>query len=324
MVDGEHYLVRTTPIDDGRDRHVGWLFVVRDVTERKRHQERLERQNERLEEFAGLVSHDLRNPLTVASGYLDLARDADDPEPHFEKIARAHDRMETIIEDVLTLAREGSAVTDPRPVDLAAVAERAWEGVETDDATLEIRSTASIRADPDRLQRLLENLFRNAVEHGSTSPDSHARQDAVEHGSTSPDSHAQREALEEGWTYHSEPVRSEDAVEHGVASSEAEGSTLTVTVGSGADPGVTGVAFYVEDDGPGIPSDRRDRIFEAGYSTDEDGTGFGLRIVQQIADAHGWTVTATEGTAGGARFEFGGVEPDDDPSDRTDGSAKSS
>ena len=68
--------------------------------------------------------------------------------------------------------------------------------------------------------------------------------------------------------------------------------------------------FYVADTGPGIPPSDREDVFEAGYSTSEDGTGFGLRIVGQIADAHGWeiTVTESENGEGGARFEFTGVE----------------
>ncbi|MFB6101769.1 MAG: PAS domain S-box protein [Haloplanus sp.] len=62
--------------------------------------------------------------------------------------------------------------------------------------------------------------------------------------------------------------------------------------------------FAVEDDGPGIPPDERDSAFERGYTTASEGTGFGLAIVEQIAEAHGWTVSVTEGRDGGACFEF--------------------
>jgi len=76
---------------------------------------------------------------------------------------------------------------------------------------------------------------------------------------------------------------------------------VTITVGELRD------GFYVEDDGPGIPADERDHVFDAGYSTADEGTGFRLSIVKQVADAHGWTIRVTEGTGGGARFEVTGV-----------------
>jgi len=86
-----------------------------------------------------------------------------------------------------------------------------------------------------------------------------------------------------------------NAIAHG-------GADVTMTVG-GLDDG-----FYVEDDGPGIPEEERDDVFEAGYSTTERGTGFGLNIVERVAHAHGWETRVTEGNAGGARIEITGVE----------------
>ena len=87
-----------------------------------------------------------------------------------------------------------------------------------------------------------------------------------------------------------------NAVEHG-------GDGVTVRVGTLPDDD----GFYVEDDGPGIPSDERDEVLEWGYSTQTTGTGFGLGIVTTVADAHGWSLTVTEGDTGGARFEVRGV-----------------
>jgi signal transduction histidine kinase len=77
---------------------------------------------------------------------------------------------------------------------------------------------------------------------------------------------------------------------------------VTVTVGSLEE------GFYVEDDGPGVPEAEREDVFDAGYTTSDTGTGFGLSIVHEIATAHGWEVSVTESDAGGARFEFRGVE----------------
>jgi signal transduction histidine kinase len=107
-------------------------------------------------------------------------------------------------------------------------------------------ASVEIKADDDRLRQLLENLLRNAIEHG--------------------------------------------------------GRDVTVTVGT-LDNGM-----YIEDTGPGIPEEQREDVFAAGYSSGENGTGFGLSIVKQIVNAHGWNVTVTESADGGARFEITGVE----------------
>ena len=66
--------------------------------------------------------------------------------------------------------------------------------------------------------------------------------------------------------------------------------------------------LHVADDGVGIPVDDRDDIFERGYSTARDGTGLGLRIAAQIADAHGWEIRVTDSDDGGARFDVTGVD----------------
>lgn len=60
--------------------------------------------------------------------------------------------------------------------------------------------------------------------------------------------------------------------------------------------------FFIADDGPGIDSDERARIFEMDYSTAADGTGFGLLIVQQVIDSHGWSIAVEEADTGGAQF----------------------
>jgi two-component system, OmpR family, sensor kinase len=69
-----------------------------------------------------------------------------------------------------------------------------------------------------------------------------------------------------------------------------------------------GIAFIVEDDGPGIPDDQWERVFDRFHRTDaardraSGGTGLGLAIVRAIAEAHGGTVKAGAAQARGARF----------------------
>jgi PAS domain S-box-containing protein len=139
------------------------LCTARDITERVEAKRELQRQNQRLEEFASVVSHDLRNPLTVALTALDAERKGFDPDA-LDRVEDALRRMEQLIDDLLALAREGD-VNDVEPVALEGVARRAWRTVATGDATLEVADTATAAADASRLASLFENLFRNAVEH---------------------------------------------------------------------------------------------------------------------------------------------------------------
>ncbi|MFC6771119.1 PAS domain S-box protein, partial [Halorubrum pallidum] len=250
-----------------------FLASSRDISDRKAYERRIERENERLNEFASIVSHDLRNPLNVLSGYLHLAMETGNDD-YYERCERALDEMERLIEDVLTLARQGDAVDDVEAIDLRELATRYAEdefspvdvpdgstdgdvalpdGVSTDgepDAgsgvsiDVAVEADQALFADAGRLKRLLGNLLRNAAEHGG--------------------SRVVIDDLPDG--------------------------------------------FYVADDGPGIPDDRLDAVFESGYSTSETGTGFGLAIVESIAEAHGWEVTLTASESGGARFEFTGVD----------------
>ena len=69
-----------------------------------------------------------------------------------------------------------------------------------------------------------------------------------------------------------------------------------------------GLAYYVEDDGPGIPEGERESVFEFVETSTAGGSGLGLAIVATVADAHGWTRRVTRSENGGARFEFGGVD----------------
>lgn len=138
------------------------------------------RQSARLEEFASVVSHDLRNPLGVAQGRLRETYRTGDPQ-HLKGVEGALERMDELIEETLSVARSGTQVTDPTEEKLIALASEAWEGVETGDATLETVGDRRLTVDRPRAKKLFENLYRNSVEHGSTSSQPPA-DDSVEHG----------------------------------------------------------------------------------------------------------------------------------------------
>jgi len=243
-IDGEsrYYSVSANQFSTGKAK-LGRLILLKDVTEQERYRLELENQNARLEQFTGMVSHDLRNPLNIAQGNIDLARETGEDEP-LETVKTALDRMEELIGDLLALARQGKPIDETERVSLAETAGSCWEMVDVADAELVVEGDLELASDPDRLQQLFENLFRNAVEHG--------------------------------------------------------GDDVTISVG----PFDNESGFYIEDTGPGVPADDRDEIFESGYTTSRQGTGFGLSIVQEIVEAHGWTISVTTGAAGGARFEI--------------------
>ncbi|MGM0372372.1 MAG: PAS domain-containing sensor histidine kinase, partial [Halobacteriota archaeon] len=141
------------------------LSIVRDVTERKAQADRLREQNDRLEEFASVVSHDLRNPLNVAQGRIELARETGSTD-HLTAAKDGIDRSLELIEDMLALARAGEGASEEEPVSLTDLAATCWTQVDTDPATLTVEATGTVLADRSRFRQLLENLFRNAVEHG--------------------------------------------------------------------------------------------------------------------------------------------------------------
>lgn len=218
---------------------------VEAALDRAEREARLTAQNERLDQFAAVVSHDIRNPLNVAQGRLELVRE-ECSSPHLDDVERAHERIEGLLKNLLRLARDGQQVGDVEPVDLADVVKEAESDVPSKlrvvvECDAGADDAVAMEADRGRLRELLSNLLANAADHGA-------------------------ETVHVGWI------------------SDEKG-------------------FFVADDGPGIPVADRERVFEHGFTTDEDGSGFGLAIVQDIAEAHGWTVSVTESESGGARIE---------------------
>ena len=216
--------------------------LVGHMERRRRQRQELERQNEQLEQFASVISHDLQNPLNVISGYLELAMETGNLD-RLDPAADAAKRMEEMLSDLLTLAREGRAVGETEDVDLKSIVEEAWENVETYDGSLDLVGLDDLAVDADRsrLQEAFENLFKNAIVHAGKDVNMRI---------------------------------------------EADGGTV-----------------YVADDGPGIPENKRDVVFEYGH-TGGDGTGLGLAIVRSIIEGHDWEISAAESEAGGARFDI--------------------
>ncbi|RQG89553.1 hybrid sensor histidine kinase/response regulator [Natrarchaeobius chitinivorans] len=222
------------------------LSVLRDITQRREYEKQIRQEQERLQEFAGVLSHDLKNPVAVAHGHIDLLKEhvTDEQADALSEVEDAVSRIDHIIDDVLSLSQQDGIETEMTPVAVSAVATDVWQRVQNGRANATIKDGVSVRADEGLVERLLTNLFRNAIEHG--------------------------------------------------------GATVSIEFG-GLE---SGDGFYVQDDGPGIPLDAREEVFEWKYSTKNGGTGIGLKSIQQIVESHGWTITITESTTGGARFEI--------------------
>jgi len=194
-----------------------FVRIERERQLRVREQE-IARERDRLEEFASLVSHDLRSPLNVATGNLDLIRERfreqHEDLAEIDTVARSLDRMEALVEDMLTLARQGSAIDETEAVSLATLAEELGQ----------------------RRHRCRRPRCRRR-------PPAPRRPESAAAGS-------------------GEPVRQ-------------RGSLTPANRSTSRSAPADGDGFYVEDDGPGISGDRRDGVFNAGVSTDPEGTGFG-------------------------------------------------
>ncbi len=223
--------------------------------------DRLEDAFTRQREFVADASHDLRTPLTIVRGQLEVL--ARNPNPNPEDVQRATvqvtaatDRMERLVDDLLLLARAETGAemrTEPAELEPLLVAEiEAFR--ETGDRSFEVGNVAGsmVAIDPDQMSRVISNLIANAVAH--TRPGGRIAISAVHSGRR--------------------------------------------------------VVIAVDDDGPGVAPEMRERVFDRFKRLDESrasdagGSGLGLAIVKAITEAHGGTVGCTDSPLGGARFSI--------------------
>ena len=164
-LDGRYYEIEVIQLSTAGRGALGRSFIIRDITDKLLRERELERKNEQLEQFASVISHDIRNPLSVIQGRLHLARQGVDVDSQLDNIGDNADRIEAIIEDALVMTRDLESEST-EPVDVATVAQHAWDHVDTGDVELRVDCDISVEGIPSQLTQLFENLFRNAVEHG--------------------------------------------------------------------------------------------------------------------------------------------------------------
>ena len=237
-----------TPLSDG-----GYICVVRDITDQKQYERRLEGQRDNLEILNQVVRHDIRNDLQVVVGYATILREFVDEEgrDHVERVVSSgRDAIETTktAGDVAKVML--SATAETKPVGLRYVITDRIDEVDAayTDAILTTEGTlpdVSVLAD-DMLGSVFKNLLTNAVVHN-------------------------------------------------------DGPVREVTVSAAVSDGI--VAVRVADNGPGIPDDRKDAIFEDGEKgLDSEGTGLGLYLVETLVDRYGGDVRVEDNEPEGSVF----------------------
>ncbi|MFC4551992.1 MULTISPECIES: MEDS domain-containing protein [Halorussus] len=129
----------------------------------RRNERQLQRQNNRLESFASMLAHELRNPLQIAQIYLRRAAEGDSAA--VAEVETALSRIEEMIDVLLITTRTTDAPLAQEEVSLADAATDVWDDMGVASAELIVDTDCTVSADAIHLWHLLENLFSNSVEH---------------------------------------------------------------------------------------------------------------------------------------------------------------
>lgn len=268
-----HWLVSYFPLGEVTDpRSVG--TVVIEISDRKRAElalqdlnQRLERSNQELENFAFIASHDLKEPLRTVRNFCSLLQteytESFDPiaQDYLMRIDSANQRMQSLIHDLLTLSRikttkQPFVQVDLNPVVKMVLADLSQQ-IQRTGGQIEVGSLPILHADPQQMHQLFQNLISNALKF--------------------------RRAEPPNVRIYGQLVRS---------STQGVYSTFH--------------QIYIEDNGIGFDEQYAGMIFEAftrlhGRSQYE-GTGIGLSICQKIVERHQGTITARSKLNQGSTF----------------------
>jgi PAS domain S-box-containing protein len=226
-----------------------------------------------------------------STGYVAICRDTTAEKEHTRMLERQNDRLKEFTDILAHDLRNPLAVIDGNlklyedtgdESHIEKIGETTDRMARLVDDLLRVAKQGDVVTDPE--PTLVQEVVETAWEAVGTGTDATLRCEAVRPVSGDPDRLC--ELFENLFR---------NAVAHG-------GEDVTVRVG----PLPTG--FFVADDGPGIPADIRDDVFDHGFTTSSEGSGYGLSVVRTIVNAHGWDVVVTDAASGGARFEITGIE----------------
>jgi PAS domain S-box-containing protein len=267
---------------------VGVQTIARDITERKRAEEELERAlavereatqrlravDEMKNTFLQAVSHDLRTPLAailglaVTLGSPDVRLEPGEATELADRIAVNARKLDRLVTDLLDLDRLSRGIIEPnlQPVDMMELLRRVVDEADLlGDRTVVVGSESLVvRVDPAKVERIVENLLANTARHT--------------------------------------PAHS--------------------SIWVSARPAAGGVVIAIEDDGGGVPADERAQIFEpfrqgSDAPTHSPGVGVGLTLVARFAELHGGRAWVEERAGGGASFRVFLPDGDDQPVEDT-------
>lgn len=159
---------------------IGLVGLSRDITEKKKGAERMERMvgelarsNSELEQFAYVASHDLQEPLRKIQAFSSRLRDrwgellGEQGADYLNRVENAAARMQVLIEDLLSYSRVTSKAKPFVPVELSEVAEGVLSDLEARierlSARVEVSPLPQLAADPTQMRQLLQNLIGNAL-----------------------------------------------------------------------------------------------------------------------------------------------------------------
>jgi len=164
---------RTWPVLESRGQNLldndsvnGFIINSRDITELKSREQKLKQHNEQLKDIKETLSHGLQTPINVASGALELYRSSGD-QSHLETLDRSIIKIETLVEQILELSKQGEETIEVEELSLQNVAADTWSTISTNGSTLNCMDSKQFNADHDRIQQLFESLFSNAIEHNT-------------------------------------------------------------------------------------------------------------------------------------------------------------
>lgn len=260
--DAKTLIVSSAALRDDRHEDVRTAVILRDITEKRRLQERITVMEKisAMARVSGAIAHEIRTPLgalLLQTDLLDEHLDAMESNESWRQTARdlvadlamEADRLNNIVSDYLSMLRLSRI--SPQETYLGEYMSRVEQELRRRLEDWPISLTFHIpdnlplvRIDQDQLRRVFLNLFTNAVE--ATNRQGHL-------------------------------VFGAKTIENGIE-------------------------IYVEDDGPGIAPQDREQVLEPFYTTKSAGTGLGLYLVNQIVTAHGGRLRIEENQPTGARI----------------------